>query len=97
MANTYGLHAVVRVHCTVSVNETLTDPNEVTLHLRFPDGSENGYTFTGFQVEQESTGKFFYDIESDQVGVYSYQFQTAGGATGGSPMYQYMVGETWFE
>lgn len=97
MANTYGLGSVVPVRVVVTVNRTLTDPTNLTLHVRTPSGDENAFTYLASQVTRDSTGHFHYDIDANEVGVWHYQWETAGTAEGGSADYTFMVGETVFE
>lgn len=96
MPSTYGLNQVVEVTAVVTVNATKTDPTGITLHVRAPDATENSFTYTGGQLTRDGVGEFHYDIPADQVGVWAYQWETTGTAAGGSPAFEFMVGETPF-
>lgn len=97
MANTYGLNAIPQVSAVVTINATLTNPTDISLHLRSPDGTDATFTYLTAGITKDSVGRFHRDIVADQVGVWHYQWETSGTAAGGSLEYQFMVQESVFE
>lgn len=79
----YVQGTIVRLQADFTDNETHmpTDPTEVILTIRRPDGVVTQHTLSGGQVQDDPdrVGRFFYKLDTSPVaGTWSWQMESTG-------------------
>ena len=80
MANAYEMGDTIRLSFEFRVNGVLTDPAEVTVKVKKPDGTVVPYT--GGQVTRDGVGLYHVDVVGNQHGVWDYRGEGTGAAAG---------------
>ena len=78
MANEYYKNQNVNLSCTFDVDDTPTDPTEVTLYVLEPDGTLNEYTYGEAEITKTDTGDYEKSIAADVEGTWRYGFVGSG-------------------
>lgn len=79
MANKYHLYNSIRVTATFKLGGVAADPTAVELHILKPDGTEVTYYYpVPSEITKSSTGIYYKEIYSDQVGDWHYEFIGTG-------------------
>lgn len=60
------------------ITDALTDPTEVTLYVRQPDGTVSTYLYSLAQVTRDSLGVFLKNVTLDASGTWYYRFKGTG-------------------
>lgn len=74
---TYDVGTTVRVEADFRVDGNLTDPSEVRVRVRQPDGTEQSNFAT-----KVSQGRYSYRFVVNMPGYWHYRFEGFGGAAG---------------
>ncbi len=80
--NSYANGATVRLSCTFLVDEVATDPTEVTLRVKDPDGTLVTYTLAGGTVTRDAEGVYHKDVALSGPGRWRYRWEGTGTAPG---------------
>lgn len=75
---TYVLGDIAELTVTFKVGSTLTDPTTVSAVVRKPDGSTTTYSVP--TIVHTSTGVFYVDVTTDQVGEWGFKWVGTGAA-----------------
>jgi len=76
--NTYDTGDVVRFSAEFTSDGVLTDPTEVTLKIKQPNGTISTYTYGAAEITRVSTGNYYKDVEMTQTGQLWYRFSGTG-------------------
>lgn len=84
MAETYyrGQRVRVRGNYEDLANNAWVDPAGVACYIRKPDGTTTTYTYQAGQVQKASVGVYYLEVDADQVGIWSYRWESTGANTG---------------
>ncbi len=82
MAN-YTLGAIVQCGANITVSGSATDPTTLKFNYKKPSGSVTTYVLgSDAQLVKTSTGVYYVNITTDEVGKYFFRFQSTGVAAG---------------
>jgi len=74
----YDVGDVVRVSCTFSTADVLTDPTTITLCVKTPNGTIHEYTYAAGTVLKGAPGVFYKDVSIDASGTWTYRWVGTG-------------------
>jgi hypothetical protein len=80
-----ALHQIgdtVRLSTTFKVGTVLTDPTDVELVIREPDGTETTEAYSPGDIVRDSVGAFHCDLVVDAAGIWSWKWTGTGTAAG---------------
>jgi hypothetical protein len=80
-----ALHQIgdtVRLSTTFKVGTVLTDPTDVELVIREPDGTETTEAYSPGDIVRDSVGAFHCDVVVDAAGIWSWKWTGTGTAAG---------------
>jgi hypothetical protein len=77
---TYIIGSLVRVQAafTVVSGGAAYDPTAVGVKVRNPAGVETTYTYAGGEVKKSGTGVYYYDVDANVAGHWSYYWYGTG-------------------
>lgn len=83
MANSYVCGSLVRLSVAFSDAEgKATDPTEITLQVKGPDGTVTTYTHgVDAEVEKDEAGQYHLDLEITASGPWHYRWAGTGACT----------------
>ena len=77
---TYEVGEVVRVTLVITVSGVATDPTDLNLYIKDPSGNISSVTKSS--LSKDDTGTYYYDIPSDESGVWRCRWEGTGTAAG---------------
>lgn len=72
MAGSYWEQQSVRLYGRFYIDDTLTDPTTITLHVIDPDGDVETFTYAAAEVIRSSAGVYYHDYTVDAPGTWYY-------------------------
>lgn len=72
MAGSYWEQQRIRISVEFTVDDVLTDPTTITLHVIDPDGNVETFTYADSQVLRSGAGRYYYDYLLDEPQTWYY-------------------------
>lgn len=97
--NYYDIKTRVRISIEfIDIESDLpVDPQDVFLYVQDPNGTETKYGYQASEVQKVGDGMYQYDLDLNQSGRWTYQYQGIGGAEVSSSPMPIQVRETSIE
>ena len=90
----YIVGDLVRVTANFTdIEGTLTDPSQINLGIKYPSNDISYVTYSGGEIERDSIGVYYYDIDVDTPGVYKIYWWSEGPAQGAGQDLFYVIHE----
>lgn len=80
--NEYVLGESIRIWARFRVDKALTDPTDVIITLKDPDGNRVAYTYSDDDVIRLSVGKYYLIIRATKIGQWYYYIEGTDTAAG---------------
>lgn len=78
MLDKYHQGDTLRLQCSFTVSDTLTDPSTITLKTLDPAGTTSTYTYALAEVTKSGTGVYYKDVNFDKEGTWYWKWIGTG-------------------